>query len=187
MTFSVDALLESLLATPPRLPSEAEVRRLCAAAKDALLKDSNAPAVPAPVSVVGDVHGQFFDLLELFRVGGMPPDTNYVFLGDLVDRGHDSVLCACLLAVLKIRWPERVWLVRGNHECRAITQVGTENGRRNWAANWSKGSRGRRTTTRLCVAMLVGFYSFLFRAHWCTWLCLPHETRRGLFTLGEPT
>jgi len=66
---------------------------------------------------------QFWDVLELFRIGGYAPETNYLFLGDYVDRGHHSVETMSLLACLKLRYPERITLLRGNHECRQITQV----------------------------------------------------------------
>jgi serine/threonine-protein phosphatase 2A catalytic subunit len=58
--------------------------------------------MPAPVTIVGDIHGQFYDLLELFRIAGDAPNTNFVFLGDYVDRGHYSVECATLVVLLKV-------------------------------------------------------------------------------------
>jgi len=118
---SVDEIIERLRRF--ELPTESEVAWLCAALRPVFLDESNVVPVPLPVSVVGDLHGQFDDLLEIFRVGGECPDTNYLFLGDFVDRGHDSVETISLLAALKLRYPRRVTLLRGNHECRAITQV----------------------------------------------------------------
>ncbi|CCW68393.1 unnamed protein product [Phytomonas sp. Hart1] len=102
---------------------ESDVKALCTRAKQILDSEGNVHKIPAPCTIVGDIHGQFYDLLELFRVGGDVPDTNYVFMGDFVDRGYHSVESFLLLLVLKIKYPNRVALVRGNHESRQITQV----------------------------------------------------------------
>ncbi|GBG29189.1 Serine/threonine-protein phosphatase 4 catalytic subunit [Hondaea fermentalgiana] len=102
---------------------ESVLRKVCEVVKGILLEESNVVAVSAPVTICGDVHGQFFDVLELFRTGGDVPDTKFIFLGDYVDRGHHSVETFQLLLCLKARWPEHVYLLRGNHESRQITQV----------------------------------------------------------------
>ena len=86
-------------------------------------KESNVQAVKCPVTVCGDVHGQFHDLMELFRIGGKSPDTNYLFMGDYVDRGYYSVETVTLLVTLKVRFSSRITILRGNHESRQITQV----------------------------------------------------------------
>lgn len=100
-----------------------EVTHLCDKATEILAKESNVQAVPAPVTLCGDLHGQFYDLVELFCVGGKAPDTNYLFMGDYVDRGYYSVETVSLLICLKVRYPNRVYILRGNHESRQITQV----------------------------------------------------------------
>ncbi|KAI9481177.1 MAG: Metallo-dependent phosphatase-like protein [Benjaminiella poitrasii] len=87
------------------------------------MNESNVVHIKAPVTVVGDVHGQYYDLIEIFRIGGYCPDTNYLFLGDYVDRGLYSIETISLLTCLKLRYPERVQLVRGNHESRTVTQT----------------------------------------------------------------
>ena len=70
---------------------------LCDLAKEILVEESNVQRVDAPVTICGDIHGQFYDLIELFRVGGACPERNYLFLGDFVDRGHYSVETFLLL------------------------------------------------------------------------------------------
>ena len=72
-------------------------------AKEILTKESNVQEVKCPVTVCGDVHGQFHDLMELFRIGGRSPDTNYLFMGDYVDRGYYSVETVSLLVTLKVK------------------------------------------------------------------------------------
>ena len=87
---------------------------------------SNQPALlelEAPIKICGDIHGQFHDLKELFRIGGQPPETNYLFMGDYVDRGYYSVETVTLLVCLKVRFRDRLTILRGNHESRQITQV----------------------------------------------------------------
>ena len=91
--------------------------------KELLIEEPNVLSVAAPVTVCGDIHGQFYDLLELFRIGGEIPNKNYIFIGDFVDRGHDSVETFELLMLLKIKYPSHVTLLRGNHESRQITMV----------------------------------------------------------------
>ena len=104
------------------LPEE-EVKDLCSKVKELFIKEPNIQIVHCPVTVCGDIHGQFHDLLELFKVGGYAPDTNYLFLGDYVDRGCFSVESVSLLLALKLKYPNRIFLLRGNHESRQTSQM----------------------------------------------------------------
>ena len=102
---------------------ETELKKLCDHVKELLIDESNVQPVSSPVTICGDIHGQFYDLLELFRTGGDVPGTSYIFMGDFVDRGRDSLETLSFLLCLKARYPSRVTLLRGNHESRQITQV----------------------------------------------------------------
>ena len=117
----VDGWIEKLYKCEPI--SEQQVIQLCEKAKEILSNEENVQAVRCPVTICGDVHGQFMDLMELFRIGGKSPDTNYLFMGDYVDRGYYSVETVSLLMSLKVRHPTRLTILRGNHETRQITQV----------------------------------------------------------------
>ena len=117
----LEAWLEKLNQGTPL--TEPEVKTLTELARDRLLQESNVQPVQAPVTICGDIHGQWHDLMELFRIGGAAPDTNYLFMGDYVDRGYYSVETVSLLVCLKVRYPDRVYILRGNHESRQITQV----------------------------------------------------------------
>lgn len=106
-----------------KILSERDLKQLCSIVKGILAEESNVQPVRSPVTVCGDIHGQFYDLLKLFTVGGDVPETSYVFMGDFVDRGYNSVETFELLLCLKARYPDRMTLLRGNHESRQITQV----------------------------------------------------------------
>ncbi|KAK6199399.1 Metallo-dependent phosphatase-like protein [Scheffersomyces amazonensis] len=121
-TTDLDYCLEQLLDhKPPKILPPETIQQLCHTLKAQLLGTPNIMSLNSPISVVGDIHGQFHDLLEIFQIGGSPPSTNYLFLGDYVDRGYYSVETISLLIALKLRYPDRIYLIRGNHESRTIT------------------------------------------------------------------
>merc|ERR1719217_1804194 len=74
-----------------------------------------------PITVVGDIHGQYYDFVKMLEVGGAPGETQYIFLGDFVDRGSYSIEVLALIFAIKIKFPKRIWMLRGNHECRQMT------------------------------------------------------------------
>ena len=89
MTSQIDRQIEQLRRGETIL--ELEVKNLCAKAKEILVEEGNVQRVDSPVTLCGDIHGQFYDLLELFKNGGDIPHINYLFMGDFVDRGFNSV------------------------------------------------------------------------------------------------
>ncbi|KAG9391143.1 Ser/Thr protein phosphatase [Carpediemonas membranifera] len=120
MSLNIDECIETLM-RGEFLP-ESTVKMLCDRAKQLLIEEPNVLRLSTPISVIGDIHGQLYDLFELFNIGGMPPNVNYLFLGDYVDRGAFGVETISLLVCLKLRHPDRIHLLRGNHESRQISQ-----------------------------------------------------------------
>ena len=100
-----------------------EIKFLCTKALEIFMEEPVLLEVSAPVNICGDTHGQYNDLLRLFEFGGRPPQTNYLFLGDYVDRGKNSVETMGLLLAYKIKYPNNVFLLRGNHESEIINHV----------------------------------------------------------------
>lgn len=101
----------------------AEITAICNAARELFLSQPALLELSPPVKVVGDVHGQYADLIRMFEMCGWPPDSNYLFLGDYVDRGKQSLETILLLLCFKLRYPENFFLLRGNHECANVTRV----------------------------------------------------------------
>ncbi|XP_008462714.1 serine/threonine-protein phosphatase PP1-like isoform X1 [Cucumis melo] len=130
--------------------SESEIRQLCQVSREIFLQQPNLLELEAPIKICGfplvkwsivdepeevfmwtenanadtcDIHGQYSDLLRLFEYGGLPPHANYLFLGDYVDRGKQSLETICLLLAYKIKYPENFFILRGNHECASINRI----------------------------------------------------------------
>ena len=104
--------------------SEAEIKQLCQLVSDVLMEEANVQPILSPVTICGDIHGQFFDILELLRIGGdVENGERYIFMGDFVDRGYHSVETLSLLFLLKARYTSSITLLRGNHESRQVTRV----------------------------------------------------------------
>lgn len=100
-----------------------EIKLIMQTAIEILRKEPNVKYINSSITIVGDIHGQFLDLLELFDVGGELPHTNYLFLGDYVDRGPQSIEVISLLILLKIKYPDKIHLIRGNHESKHLSTV----------------------------------------------------------------
>ncbi|KAH8394863.1 hypothetical protein KR222_008230 [Zaprionus bogoriensis] len=102
---------------------ESEIRAVCSQARELLLKEPSLLELKAPINVLGDIHGQFGNLLKYFTMAGYPPHSKYLFLGDYVDRGKQSVETLTLLLALKVRHPEKIYLLRGNHESSSLNRI----------------------------------------------------------------
>lgn len=116
---------------------EYEIKYLCTRAREIFISQPILLELEAPIKIcgrfnvhplqqadiVGDIHGQYYDLLRLFEYGGFPPEANYLFLGDYVDRGKQSLETICLLLAYKIKYPENFFILRGNHECASINRI----------------------------------------------------------------
>lgn len=121
----ITRLLEVRNSSPGQLVSlkESEIMALCSLSRDVFLDQPVLIEIEAPVKICGDIHGQYYDLLRIFELGGYPPSSNYLFLGDYVDRGKQNIETICLLLAYKLKYPENFFLLRGNHECDSINRV----------------------------------------------------------------
>jgi serine/threonine-protein phosphatase PP1 catalytic subunit len=101
----------------------AEIFSICSAVREVFLTQPSLLELAPPVKIVGDIHGQYTDLIRMFEMCGFPPNSNYLFLGDYVDRGKQSLETILLLFCYKLKFPENFFLLRGNHECANVTRV----------------------------------------------------------------
>jgi len=126
----IDKIIQTLLHTPHRylvenvaILNEQTISAICNQARMLLLKQPMLLELESPIKVCGDIHGQYTDLLKIFKNCGYPPYTNYLFLGDYVDRGKNSIETMVLLLAYKIRYPENFFILRGNHESASINKI----------------------------------------------------------------
>jgi serine/threonine-protein phosphatase PP1 catalytic subunit len=101
----------------------AEIQAICSASREVFLSQPALLELAPPVKIVGDIHGQYTDLIRMFEMCGFPPHSNFLFLGDYVDRGKQSLETILLLLCYKLKYPENFFLLRGNHECANVTRV----------------------------------------------------------------
>lgn len=123
----IDGIINSLLMAKNKkvanILSQADCMKLCTKAAKILLGQPMLLELGAPIKICGDIHGQYNDLLRLFEYGGFPPESNYLFLGDYVDRGKQSIEVISLLFAYKIKYPENFFILRGNHEASGINRI----------------------------------------------------------------
>ena len=106
-----------------KILSERDLKSLCEKVKEIMIEESNVQPISAPVIVCGDIHGQFYDLLRIFEILDYPPKRTFLFMGDYVDRGKQSLETICLLLAYKIKYPENFFLTRGNNESASINRI----------------------------------------------------------------
>lgn len=107
----------------PEFYSADNIKHICERSKEIFLSQPTLLELTGPITIVGDLHGQYIDLLRIFTHNGYPPESNYLFLGDYVDRGPKSIDVILLLLSYKIKYPKNFFLLRGNHECSYINRT----------------------------------------------------------------
>ena len=125
----VDSIIEKLLSVRGNKPGktvdlkEDEIKFLIDKSLQIIKEQKMLVELEAPLHVCGDIHGQYYDLLRIFEHCGYPGEYNYLFLGDYVDRGKQSLETVCLLLCYKIKYPTKVTLLRGNHESSVTNRI----------------------------------------------------------------
>ena len=99
------------------------VEAICHVVREMFAEESTLLKISAPLTICGDTHGQYADLLRIFEFCGYPNKTRYLFLGDYVDRGSKSVETILLLFCFKIKYPNDIFLLRGNHEDASLNRI----------------------------------------------------------------
>lgn len=102
---------------------EGTIRLLCQVSREVFMQEGVLLELGAPMNIFGDIHGQYEDLLRHFDNLGYPPDIACLFMGDYVDRGRKSLETICLLLAYKIKYPDKMYLLRGNHESASINRI----------------------------------------------------------------
>ena len=126
---NVDTIIEKLLSVRGNKPGkqvdlkEEEIKFLIDKSLPLIKDQKMLVELEAPLHVCGDIHGQYYDLLRIFEHCGYPGEFSYLFLGDYVDRGKQSLETVCLLLCYKIKYPEKVTLLRGNHESSVTNRI----------------------------------------------------------------
>ena len=125
----VDSIIEKLLSVRGNKPGkqvdlkEEEIKFLIEKSSQIIKDQKMLVDLEAPLHVCGDIHGQYYDLLRIFEHCGYPGEYNYLFLGDYVDRGKQSLETVSLLLAYKIKYPTKVTLLRGNHESSVTNRI----------------------------------------------------------------
>uniref|UniRef100_A0A1I7U753 Serine/threonine-protein phosphatase n=2 Tax=Caenorhabditis tropicalis TaxID=1561998 RepID=A0A1I7U753_9PELO len=124
---NIDQLISTLVSVKPWHKTldvtENEIRMVCVLARQIFMHQPMLLELEPPLKIGGDIHGQFADLLRLFNLAGYPPESNYLFLGDYVDRGPKSIETIVLLLCYKIKYPNNFFLLRGNHEVANLNRI----------------------------------------------------------------
>jgi serine/threonine-protein phosphatase PP1 catalytic subunit len=126
----IDKFIADIWALEPYPPgvradiTEQDVAFLCDSVIPIFKRQPVLLELKAPITIIGDTHGQLHDTFRIFQSGhGKAGDSPFLFLGDYVDRGRNSIENLCLLLAYKIKYPDSFWMLRGNHECSYINRL----------------------------------------------------------------